>query len=81
MSTATRRFSSKGLASQRRRLGLSAPDCGLLVSASAQSIYNWEQGKARPLAKHLPAIAALRTLGKKEAAARLERLEFLRDAP
>jgi DNA-binding transcriptional regulator YiaG len=70
----TRRFSAKGLASLRRRLGLSAADCGLLVGASSQSIYNWEEGKVRPRTKHLPAIAALRTLGKREATARLESL-------
>ncbi|HMO44498.1 MAG TPA: hypothetical protein PKB14_00540 [Rubrivivax sp.] len=68
------RFTAKGLASQRRRLGLSAQDIGLLVGASGQSIYNWEEGKAHPRAKHLPAIAALRTMGKKEAAARLASL-------
>lgn len=68
------RFSAKGLASQRRRLGLSAGDCGLLVGTTAQSIYNWEDEKVRPRASYLPAIAALRTLGKKEAAARLETL-------
>jgi DNA-binding XRE family transcriptional regulator len=68
------RIAAKGLASQRRRLGLSAQDCGLLVGASGQSIYNWEEGKARPRAKHLPAIAALRSMGKKEAAARLASL-------
>lgn len=68
------RFTAKGLASQRRRLGLSALDIGLLVGASGQSIYNWEEGKARPRAKHLPALAALRTMGKKEAAARLASL-------
>jgi DNA-binding transcriptional regulator YiaG len=63
------RFSAKGLASHRKRLGLSAHDCGLLLGASGQSVYKWEDGKARPRAKHLPAIAALRTLGKKEAEA------------
>jgi DNA-binding transcriptional regulator YiaG len=68
------RFTAKGLASQRRRLGLSAQDCGLLVGASGQSIYNWEEGKARPQTRHLSAIATLRTLGKKEAAARLASL-------
>jgi DNA-binding transcriptional regulator YiaG len=68
------RFSAKGLASQRRRLALSAEDCGRLVGASGQSIYNWEQGKARPQARHLPAIAALRTMGKRDAAARLVEL-------
>ncbi len=65
------RFSAKGLASQRRRLALSADECGLLVGASGQSIYNWESGKARPRAAHLGAIVALRATGKKEAAARL----------
>ena len=65
------RFTAKGLAAQRQRLGLSAHECGLLVGAVGQSIYNWEQGKARPQARHLSAIATLRTLGKKEAVARL----------
>jgi DNA-binding transcriptional regulator YiaG len=68
------RFSAKGLVSQRKRLGLSAHECGLLVGASGQSIYNWEDGKARPRAKHLQALAALRGLGKKDAAARLSAL-------
>jgi DNA-binding transcriptional regulator YiaG len=72
------RFSAKGLASQRQRLALSAHDCGLLVGASGQSIYNWEAGKARPRAAHLPAIATLRTMGKREAAARLA---SVREAP
>ena len=61
------RFSAKSMASQRRRLGLSAAECGLLIGASAQSIYNWEEGKARPRAQHLPAIFALRNLGRREA--------------
>ena len=65
------RFSAKGLATHRKRLGLSANDCGLLVGASGQSIHNWEDGKARPRAEALPSIAALRSMGKKEAAARL----------
>ena len=66
------RFSAKGLASQRRRLGLSAHDCGLLLGASGQSVYNWEEGAARPRAKHLAAIAALKSLGKKDARRHLE---------
>ena len=76
--SSSHRFSAKRLASHRRRLGLSAGDLGLLLGVSAQSIYNWEEGKVRPRPEHLAAIAALRTLGKKEAAARLE---FLRNAP
>ena len=63
------RFSAKGLASHRKRLGLSAHECGILLGASGQSVYKWEDGKARPRAKHLPAIAALRSLGRKQAAA------------
>ena len=65
------RFSAKGLVTLRQRLGLSAHDLGLLVGASGQSVYNWEAGEVRPRDKHLPAIAALRNLGKKEVAVRL----------
>ena len=61
------RFSAKNMASQRRRLGLSAAECGLLIGASAQSIYNWEEGKARPRPRHLQAIYALRNLGRRQA--------------
>lgn len=67
VSNGANRFSAKSIASQRRRLGLSAAECGVLIGASAQSIYNWEEGKARPRAQHLPAIYALRTLGRRQA--------------
>lgn len=67
-STESLRFSAKGLAVHRQRLGLSADDCGLLLGASGQSIYNWEAGKAKPRASFLPAIAALRALGKTQVA-------------
>jgi hypothetical protein len=53
-------------ACRRKRLGLSAAECGLLLGASAQSIYNWEEGKVR-LHAHLPAIFALRNLGRRRA--------------
>lgn len=75
------RFSANGLASQRKRLALSAHDCGLLVGASGQSIYNWEAGTARPRAVHLAAIAALKDLGKKTATARLNALREAADKP
>jgi len=68
------RFRPKGLASLRERLGLSARECGLLLGVSGQSIYLWESGRARPSAKHLAGIAALRKSGKREVAARLEAL-------
>lgn len=68
------RFRAVGMANNRKRLGLSAEDFGLLIGTSGQSIYLWEQGKAKPRAKNLPAIAALRGVGKREVAARLEAL-------
>lgn len=73
-SSGAHRFSAKRLAAHRRRLALSAGDFGLLIGVSAQSIYNWEAGKARPRAGHMPAIAALRTLGRRRAMAHLESL-------
>ena len=42
---------------------------------SAQTIYNWEDGNGRPRARNMPAIAALRTMGRKESYARLEALK------
>ena len=65
------RFSAKGLAKHRQRLGLSQKDFGALVGASSLSIYKWEKGEVRPRAKYLAAIASIRTIGKKEAAKRL----------
>lgn len=66
------RFSAKALASQRRRLKLSADRLGLLVGVSGQSIYNWEQGTASPHAKYLPAVAALKSLTVRQAAELVE---------
>lgn len=71
---AAQRFSAKGLASHRRRLGLSAADLGRLLGTSGQTVYLWENGKARPRASHLAGIAAVRAMGKREAAARLAEL-------
>ena len=66
------RFSAKALASQRRRLDLSADRLGLLIGVSGQSIYNWEQGTATPHAKHLVAVAALKSLTVRQAAELVE---------
>ncbi len=68
------RFSAKGLASNRRRLGLSAEDFALLAGATPQSIYAWEKGTT-PRADGLAAIARLRGIGKREAAERLSALK------
>ena len=69
---ATLRFSAKGFAKHRQRLGLSAADYGKLLGVSGLSVYKWEGGKVRPRGSHLPAIAEVRKMGKREAARRLE---------
>lgn len=74
------RFSAKGLRVQRERLGLSADDFGSLLGVSAQSVYSWEQEKARPRAEQISKIAVLRGIGKREAAARLEQLDAVTKA-
>ena len=65
------RFRVAGFANLRKKLGLSAAQMGQLIGVSAQSVYHWEAGKARPRASQLTAIAAIRKLGKREVAARL----------
>lgn len=69
------RFRAKGMASNRKRLGLSAADFGLLVGASGPSVYSWEQGKAKPRPRNLAAIASLRGVGKREVGERLAALK------
>ena len=65
------RFRAKGMAANRKRLGLSAADFALLVGTTGQSVYAWEAGKAKPRPEALAAIAALRGIGRLEAEARL----------
>ena len=67
-------FSASGLATQRKKLGLSANEMGALVGVTGQSIYKWEQGKAKPRSAQLMALRAMRSLGKKAVAARLAEL-------
>ncbi len=65
------RFRVDGFATLRKKLGLSAADMARLLGVSAQSVYHWESGKSKPRAGQLAAIAQVRKLGKREAAARL----------
>jgi len=65
------RFRRDGLRTHRTKIGLSAKDYGKLVGVSGLTIYHWEAGKAKPRRRQLPAIAAVRGLGKREALARL----------
>lgn len=71
---AVHRYSAKGFAAQRKRLGLSAAELGILLGVSNQSVYKWEEAKTRPRASHMPAIAALRRMSKPEAAEKLASL-------
>lgn len=66
------RFRASGFAQHRKRLGLSAADMGRLLGVSGQTIYGWESGEVRPRRSQLPAIAEIRTLGKRAALQRLE---------
>jgi len=71
---ASYRWRADGFAKHRQRLGLSAAEMGKLLGVSQLSVYKWESGKARPRARYLPAIAELRTMGKREAVSRVEKL-------
>lgn len=68
------RFRASGFATLRKKLGLSAAEMGRLLGVSGQSVYHWETGKATPRRTQLPAIAAVRKLGKREAQAKLASL-------
>lgn len=68
------RYSAKRLAAHRAKLGLSAEAYGTLIGVAGQTVYNWEAEKSRPRQNQLTAIAAVRNLGKREVAARLQEL-------
>ncbi len=68
------RFKAQGVRAQRRRLGVSAAEYAKLLGVTAHTVYKWEHGAARPRKRLLSTLAALRTLGKREAAARLSEL-------
>ncbi len=70
-----RRFSAHGLKTHRERVGLSADDYSQLVGVTAQTVYNWEQGKSKPRDEQLAALVAVRELGKREALKRLDLLD------
>ena len=68
-------FSGAALKAHRERVGLSADNYARLLGVSGLSIYNWEQGKARPRKSSADAWTAIRRIGKREAAKRLAALE------
>jgi DNA-binding transcriptional regulator YiaG len=72
------RFSPKWLKLHRNRLKLSAHDYARLLGVSGQTVYHWEQGRARPRKAQIAAWVAVRRLGRREA---LKRLEMLAPKP
>jgi len=69
------RYSAASVKAQRKRLGLSAATFGKLVGVSGHTVYKWEHGASRPRSRKLAAIAAVRSIGKTEANARLGELQ------
>ncbi|WP_323745972.1 helix-turn-helix domain-containing protein [Diaphorobacter caeni] len=67
-----RRFSASRLAAHRQKTGLSAADYGALVGVSGQSIYHYEQGKARPHAAVVRKLSMIKELGKTQLLALLD---------
>lgn len=59
-----RRFSASRLAAHRAKLGVSAVTYGKLLDIGGQTIYNWEQGKARPSAQQIQQLAEARELSR-----------------
>jgi DNA-binding transcriptional regulator YiaG len=68
------RIGPKLILSQRKRLDLSREDFAVLLGVSAGAVANWEADKSKPREKVKAMLAAIRTLGKREARERLELL-------
>jgi DNA-binding transcriptional regulator YiaG len=69
------RFSARSVQAQRKRIGLSAANYGKLIGVSGLTVYNWENGKSRPRKAQLDRLVAVRGIGKREAAKKLEMLK------
>jgi DNA-binding transcriptional regulator YiaG len=65
------RFSARSVRAQRKRLKLSAEQYARLIGVSPQSIYHWERGEVRPKKAQFAALISARSLGRREALARL----------
>lgn len=65
------RFVPKGLVSLRKRLGVTVEELAVLLDVSPQTIYNWQTGKSVPRRAQLEKLASIRSMGKREAEAKL----------
>lgn len=68
------RFSAKGFAALRKKLGLSSAQMGSLIGVSDQSVYKYEKGEVQPRPATVVAIAGLRGLGKRAVAEKLTQM-------
>jgi len=66
------RFSARSVRAQRKRLRLTAAEYAAILGVSAQTVYLWERGQVRPKVSQFGALVAARSLGRREARARLE---------
>lgn len=66
------RFSPASFKNNRKRLNLSQADVGVLLGTSTNTVLRWEAGSSKPRDAHLPKIAALSKMGKKQAKQELE---------
>jgi DNA-binding transcriptional regulator YiaG len=65
------RYSARSVRAQRHRLKLSAQEFAKLLGVSMQTVYSWEQGRARPRRSQIATLVAARTIGRREAWRRL----------
>ncbi len=65
------RYSARSVRAQRKRLKLSAQEFAKLIGVSMQTIYSWEQSRARPRRSQITALVAARAVGRREAHRRL----------
>jgi DNA-binding transcriptional regulator YiaG len=66
------RFSARSVRAQRKRLKMTAEEFGKLIGVSPQTVYLWERGKVRPKASQFAVLISARSLGRREARAKLE---------
>ncbi len=71
----TVRFAPAWVRGHRSNIGLSQEAYGRLVGVSSMTIYNWEKGLSRPRGKQLAAWGAVKKIGTREAAQRLDALK------
>jgi DNA-binding transcriptional regulator YiaG len=68
------RISPKGIRKHRQRLKLSQGEMARMLGVSPASVGFWETGRTKPQGDNRTAIAELRTMGIKEARAKLDAL-------